>query len=78
MDYERNCRDGVISIDFVGEDDGYVGILFRMKSEENFYIVEIHGEAKQQVKLKKVKDSKYRLIATDTGNGYEKQKWYQL
>ena len=65
-------------MNFNADDDGYVGLIFRMKNKQNFYIIEVHGEVKLQSKLKKVVDGKYRQIALDDKTGYTKGKWYQL
>lgn len=65
-------------MEFLAEEDGYVGIHFRVKNQLTYYLLKIDGEKKKGVTLKKVLNGKYQVLAKDEANGYVKMKWHKI
>jgi len=78
LQYQRLCKNGVVEIEFLAEEDGYVGIHFRVKNQLTYYLLKIDGQKKLGVTLKKVMNGKHQVLAKDETVGFVKMKWHKI
>ena len=58
----RVLRDGIFYVNFLAEDDGTIGIVFRFQDINNYYMLEITGSNKKSARVRKVQDSRYSVL----------------
>lgn len=78
LDFDKTCRNGVISFDFLAEGQGVVGLAFKLRSLSYLFLLEIGGEEEKFIQLRKRIDGKYSVLAKNFSVGYQMKQWHKV
>lgn len=78
LNFDKFCRNGVISVEFFAQNQGMVGVAFKYINSNNYYILEIGGDENKFIQMRKRINGKYSIISKNESIGYQIKQWHRV